>query len=88
MIYFPENISIPIDSRLMNLFEKYKNLDFNLTPPPAGIPQEYFLRGAPLGKGRLEREVKQFYSELSKKLNISELHLDALVWVNYDELIN
>ena len=58
--YFPENISIPIDSRLINLFEKYKWEYDNIT---------------------------KFYSDLSKKLNIPELHLDAIIWVNYNELI-
>ena len=78
--YFPENISIPIDSRLINLYEKYKStFEENLTPPPAGTPLE---------KGRNnESEIKKFYFDLSKKLQISELHLDALVWVNYDDLI-
>lgn len=61
LVYFPENISIPIDSRLTNLFEKYKWEYSNIT---------------------------KFYFDLSKKLEIPELHLDALVWVNYDELIN
>jgi len=31
--------------------------------------------------------IKEFYINLSKKLNIPLLHLDAIVWVNYDELI-
>ena len=62
--YFPENIMIPIDSRLENLYKKYEN---PLTPLPGGI--------------------KEFYINLSKKLNIPLLHLDAIVWVNYDELI-
>ncbi|MDQ7010048.1 MAG: N-glycosylase/DNA lyase [Candidatus Gracilibacteria bacterium] len=60
LIYFPEEISIPIDSRITKLFEKYKG--------------EY-------------TDISKFYFELSKTLNIPELHLDALVWVNYDELI-
>lgn len=54
------NIFIPIDSRLTNLYEKYKEWD---------------------------TKIKDFYFELSKKLNIPMLHLDAILWVNYDELI-
>ena len=58
--YFPEEINVPVDSRLIALFEKYKwdyeNIDI-------------------------------FYFDLSKKLNIPELHLDAILWVNYDNLI-
>ncbi len=73
LIYFPENISIPIDSRLDNLFQKYKDTP-PLTPPYKG--------------GGQDQLIKKFYFDLSKKLNIPELHLDALVWVNYDELIN
>jgi len=34
-----------------------------------------------------KREIKNYYIELSKKLNISLLHLDAILWVNYDDLI-
>ena len=41
--------------------------------------------------GYQEREpiqkIKTFYIELSQKLNIPLLHLDAILWVNYDELI-
>jgi len=33
------------------------------------------------------KEIKNFYIELSKKLQIPLLHLDAILWVNYDELI-
>jgi len=33
------------------------------------------------------KEIKKFYINLSKKLNIPLLHLDAILWVNYDELI-
>ncbi|MDD3302061.1 MAG: N-glycosylase/DNA lyase [Candidatus Gracilibacteria bacterium] len=32
-------------------------------------------------------DINLFYCDLSKKLNIAELHLDALIWVNYDSLI-
>jgi len=58
---FPESISIPVDSRLTNLFEKYK---WNYT------------------------DINKFYFDLSKKLDIPELHLDAIVWVNYENLMN
>lgn len=58
--YFPENINVPVDSRLIALFEKYK--------------WGY-------------EDINKFYFDLSKKLDISELHLDAIVWVNYDNLI-
>jgi N-glycosylase/DNA lyase len=33
------------------------------------------------------KEVKEFYIALSNKVNIPLLHLDAILWVNYDELI-
>jgi len=59
---FPENLMIPIDSRLENLYKKY-NWDWS------------------------KKEIKNYYIELSKKLNIPLLHLDAILWVNYDELI-
>ena len=58
--YFPKNINIPIDSRLKNLFEKYK---WNYT------------------------DIDIFYKHLSEKLNIPQLHLDAIIWVKYDEFI-
>lgn len=60
-IEFPFSISIPIDSRLTNLYETY-NEDKNL-------------------------KIDTFYDILSKKINISPLHLDAVLWVNYDKLI-
>jgi DNA-(apurinic or apyrimidinic site) lyase len=59
--FFPKNINIPIDSRLIALFEEYK---WNYG------------------------SIFDFYFDLSKKLNIPQLHLDAIVWVNYDNLIN
>ncbi len=58
--YFPEKINIPIDSRLISLFEKYK-WDYD--------------------------NIDKFYFDLSKKLDIPELHLDAILWVNYGELM-
>ena len=33
------------------------------------------------------KKIKEFYINLSNKLNIPLLHLDAILWVNYDELI-
>jgi len=59
---YPEEIKIPIDSRLENLFEKHNSGSY--------------------------KNSKKFYEELSKKLKIPELHLDAILWVNYEELIN
>ena len=67
---FPKEITIPVDSRITNLFEKY-------SPHPSSLP--WGERG--------QNEIKLFYKNLSEKLDIPELHLDALVWVNYDELI-
>ena len=66
-VEYPFEISIPIDSRLTALFEKY--------------------RGDPWSYNWDYDDIKKFYFDLSKKLNISQLHLDALVWVNYDILI-
>jgi DNA-(apurinic or apyrimidinic site) lyase len=56
---FPKNIFIPIDSRLTNLFETYRE---NYT------------------------DIDKFYLDLSQKLDIPLLHLDAVLWVNYDNL--
>lgn len=56
----PFEISIPIDSRLKKLFEKYK--------------EEYI-------------NEEEFYSDLVKKTWIPAIHLDAILWVNYEELI-
>lgn len=57
---YPLELFIPIDSRLTNLFEKYKWAYEN---------------------------INIFYIDLSKKLWIPLMHLDWLVWINYDELI-
>ena len=65
--YFPENLMIPIDSRLENLYKKYEDIADEI-------------------KINIE-EIKNFYIKLSKKLNIPLLHLDAILWVNYEELI-
>ncbi|MFK7779901.1 MAG: N-glycosylase/DNA lyase [Candidatus Gracilibacteria bacterium] len=32
--------------------------------------------------------INKFYSDLSKKLDIPEIHLDAILWINYNDLIN
>lgn len=32
-------------------------------------------------------KIQDFYKKLSHKLNIPELHLDAIIWVNYNKLI-
>ncbi len=34
-----------------------------------------------------KKDVKEFYVDLSKKLDMPLLHLDAVLWVNYDELM-
>lgn len=60
-VEYPFEIFIPIDSRLINLFEKYKENIEN---------------------------INDFYLELSNKLSISPLHLDWLVWINYEKLLN
>ncbi len=70
--YFPENLMIPIDSRLENLYKKY-------SPPILAFPPE--------GERNKQKQIKKFYINLSKKLNIPLLHLDAILWVNYNELI-
>lgn len=53
-------ISIPIDSRLIKIFEIYK--------------EDY-------------TDVRKFYNDLSLKLQIPEVHLDVIIWLNYKELI-
>jgi len=58
---YPNEIFIPIDSRLTNLFEKYK--------------EDY-------------TDINKFYLDLSIILNIALLHLDAIVWINYEELMS
>lgn len=58
---FPMSINIPLDSRLQNLYEKYK--------------WEY-------------SSATNFYHDLSVKLDIPPLHLDAVVWCNYNTLMN
>ncbi len=37
--------------------------------------------------GASKKDIQKFYNNLSKKLNISPLHLDAILWINYDHLI-
>jgi N-glycosylase/DNA lyase len=59
-MYFPPEISAPIDSRLTKLYEIYNEDDI---------------------------DIKDFYKILAEKLKIPEMHLDAVVWVNFDKLI-
>jgi len=33
-----------------------------------------------------KKEIKQYYFDLAKKLNIPPLHLDAILWVNYEKI--
>ena len=62
---------IPVDSRLENLYKKYS--------PHSVSPERREVATS--------SDIKNFYINLSKKLNIPLLHLDAILWVNYDELI-
>ncbi len=71
-VEFPKEISIPIDSRLTNLFEKYK-------PHPNPLLK---------GEGIKQITIEKFYNDLALKMNISPLHLDAIIWNLYDELKN
>lgn len=61
IIKFPFEISIPIDSRLKKIYEKF-NENKNL-------------------------RIDEFYNILAKKLNIPPLYLDAVLWVNFKNLI-
>lgn len=54
-------ITIPIDSRLEKIFEKYKEDSV---------------------------DIKKFYRDLSIKLGIPEIHLDAILWINYKKIVN
>jgi N-glycosylase/DNA lyase len=40
-----------------------------------------------LCKERGQKEIKDFYIKLSENLNIPLLHLDAILWINFDELV-
>ncbi len=35
-----------------------------------------------------KKEIKQYYLDLAKKLHIPPLHLDAILWVNYEKIYN
>jgi N-glycosylase/DNA lyase len=34
-----------------------------------------------------KKDIQKFYLVLSQKLNIPPLHLDTVLWLNYDKLI-
>jgi N-glycosylase/DNA lyase len=38
-------------------------------------------------QGVVLKKIKDFYINLSKNLNIPLLHLDAILWVNFEELV-
>lgn len=60
-VKFPKDLLIPIDSRLISLYEKY-NFDENIS-------------------------IENFYKNLSENLEIPMMHLDWIVWTNFDNLI-
>ena len=68
---FSREINIPIDSRLEKLYKKYSFHSIS-------FEEKKIIKN---------KEIKKFYSELSKKLDIPLLHLDAILWVNYEKLI-
>lgn len=58
---YPMSINIPLDSRLQNLYEKYRWSYSSAT---------------------------EFYHDISKQLDIPPLHLDAVLWCNYESLMS
>ena len=60
--YFPFDIMIPLDSRLISLYK----LNF--------------------WKDDSYKLMKKYYFDLSKDLNIPPLHLDSILWVNFEFL--
>jgi len=58
---FPKNINIPLDSRLTNIYKKYR-WDYGFAT--------------------------DFYHDLSEKLDIPPLHLDAVLWGNYETFMS
>jgi DNA-(apurinic or apyrimidinic site) lyase len=82
---FPKEIMIPIDSRLEKLFYEFWPHP-NPTPGHPSLEQSSIHLDLLWGE-RGHKEIKNFYKELSEKLNISLLHLDAILWVNYEELV-
>lgn len=60
IIHYPQELAIPLDSRLENIHKKYSTDN---------------------------KKAPEFFEELSKKLDIAPLHLDALLWVNYEAII-
>lgn len=64
IVYFPKEISIPIDSRITNLYEKYI-----------------------LREENKEEKIENFYNRLSEETKIPPLHLDGILWVNYEEFM-
>ena len=60
LVFFPQNLMIPIDSRLTEIYKKYSKNDEKIT---------------------------DFYKNLCLQLKIPMLHLDAIIWTNFDELM-
>ena len=94
------DIIIPIDSRLENLYKKYSldinnsnnlekkenNISKERSPafPTKDITENNTIKTEKIKKSK----IKLFYKDIAESLDIEELHLDAILWVNYEELIN
>lgn len=61
-IYYPKNISIPVDSRLKKIY----SIQFQI-------------------KNEKEEIIQKYFENLAKKLDISPLHLDSLLRIDYRE---
>lgn len=61
--------------------------DFQKFPKEIKIPIDSRLENLFEKFWEWEKNSKIFYEKLSKKLNIPELHLDAILWVNYEDLM-
>lgn len=67
-----------------NYFDKFIEFPFEIE-----IPIDSRLEGIyEIYNSDKNMKIKEFYKILSKKLNIPPLHLDAIIWCNYEELKN
>lgn len=86
IVYFPNEICVPVDSRLTRIFEKYSPhpnslLRSNFEDSRAGTPVSVIPSNE---RGQEQNKINKFYFDLSQKLGIPELHLDAILWNNND----
>ena len=71
-----------------NVFGYVERFPFSLNIPIDSRLEKLYLAevGRNFWRSLKKKEISGFYQNLAKKLNIPPLHLDAILWVNFDKI--